>query len=212
MEKKAIIFDLDGTMWDSTEVVMPLWNKVLAESGKVSRQVDKKTVDGMMGKTMAETMQLLFPELPPEDRQELGKAVCDIEVEYLWDHGARLYDGLEETLRRLKENYGLYVVSNCQVGYIESFMHAHGLEDVFSDIEMPGRTGKSKGENIKLLMERNGITKALYVGDTAGDQTAAAAAGIPFVFAGYGFGHVTGADAVITAPAELPEAAKRILG
>ena len=37
-------------------------------------------------------------------------------------------------------------------------------------------------------MERNGIEKAVYVGDTQGDCDASRAAGIPFVWASYGFG------------------------
>ena len=65
---------------------------------------------------------------------------------------------------------------------------AHKLEKYFSDFEMSGRTDLTKGENIKLVMERNGINNALYLGDTIGDQFAAKDAEIPFVFALYGFG------------------------
>ena len=44
------------------------------------------------------------------------------------------------------------------------------MEHHFKDIEMSGRTGMDKGKNIKLLMERNGIQNAVYVGDTEGDE------------------------------------------
>ena len=37
-------------------------------------------------------------------------------------------------------------------------------------------------------MERNGVTKAVYVGDTQGDMEASEQAGLPFVWAAYGFG------------------------
>jgi phosphoglycolate phosphatase len=104
---------------------------------------------------------------------------------------------LEEVLQALSEKYELYIVSNCQEGYIEAFYAYHGLEKYFRDFENPGRTGLSKGENIKLLMKRNGLEAPVYVGDTAGDQKAAKDAGIPFVYAKYGFGDVEDYDYAI---------------
>jgi phosphoglycolate phosphatase len=79
-------------------------------------------------------------------------------------------------------------VSNCQEGYIEAFLDYHKLGKYFLDFENPGRTGLTKGENIKLVIERNQLQHPVYVGDTKGDQEAATFAGIPFVFARYGFG------------------------
>lgn len=65
------------------------------------------------------------------------------------------------------------------------------------DYEIPSRTGLTKGENIKLIMERNNLSKPVYIGDTEGDLKASRYAGIPFVFAKYGFGNVTEYDYVI---------------
>ena len=50
-----------------------------------------------------------------------------------------------------------------------------------------------KSENIKLIIERNNLKNAIYVGDTELDMEAAFAAGIPFVFAEYGFGNANNA-------------------
>ena len=41
-------------------------------------------------------------------------------------------------------------------------------------------------------MERNGLKNSVYVGDTNGDSTAAKKAGIPFIYAKYGFGERSG--------------------
>ena len=73
----------------------------------------------------------------------------------------------------------------------------------FKDIEMSGRTGMEKGENIKLIMKRNGIDNAVYVGDTAGDESAARYAGIPFIWAAYGFGKAKAPDGVIQTIVDL---------
>ena len=61
-----------------------------------------------------------------------------------------------------------------------------------------------KGENNKLIMQRNGVTRAVYVGDTSGDEQSARVAGIPFVFAAYGFGEAIAPDYTVNAFTELP--------
>ena len=86
------------------------------------------------------------------------------------------------------------------------------FEKYFSDFEMSGRTNLTKGENIKLVMERNGINNALYLGDTIGDQLAAKDAEIPFVFASYGFGTTENPEYTISSFDELPKVAEKILG
>jgi phosphoglycolate phosphatase len=85
----------------------------------------------------------------------------------------------------------LFIVSNCQCGYIETFLGYHKLGKYFKDYECAGNTGLSKGGNIKKIIERYDLKASVYVGDTQGDCDAAAAAEIPFIFAGYGFGKVS---------------------
>ena len=67
-----------------------------------------------------------------------------------------------------------------------------------------------KGENNKLIMKKNGVTKAVYVGDTAGDENSARVAEIPFVFASYGFGEAVAPDYTINSFDELPKLLKTI--
>ena len=104
------------------------------------------------------------------------------------------------------------MVSNCQAGYIEAFFAGNRTGHLFDDSENPGRTGLTKGENIRLVMARNGIKRSVYVGDTDGDRRAAEEAGVPFIHAAYGFGTAKRADAVIRSLRELPAAADRLLG
>src|SRR5699024_11748956 len=120
------------------------------------------------------------------------------------EKGDVYYKVYESTLTTLIRKYDLYIVSNCQAGYIESFYAYHQLGNYFKDEENPGRTGLSKGENIKLVIERNKLRNPVYIGDTAGDQTAAAYAEIPFIFADYGFGQVETYDGKINQLEELP--------
>ena len=77
-----------------------------------------------------------------------------------------------------------------------------GLE--VKDIECIGRTGLHKGDNIKLIVRRNGLERAVYVGDTERDMHAAHSAGLPFIHAAYGFGHGFDSEHSIASMRELP--------
>ena len=191
----SILFDLDGTLWDATNVTAATWVEVLAKHPEVkcAMPLDHETICRYMGLTNEELAEVFFPDLPFEEAFALMGESCALENEWLPVRGGILYDGVEETLFRLKsEGYRLFVVSNCQAGYIEAFLGAHGLGDLFEDIECTGNTGLCKAENIRLVMERNGLTSPVFVGDTISDGSAARTAGIPFVYAKYGFGELCG--------------------
>jgi len=211
MENKdlAIIFDLDGTLWNSTGCACAIWNRVLEKHNNISFRMTKERAEQLMGKTMEDIGKILFPELNEEERNAIVDEFGDEEVKYLAENGAILYEGLEEILNALSQQYTLYIVSNCQDGYVPAFLHAHKLERYFIDIEMSGRTGLDKGNNIKLLMKRNDIESAVYIGDTEGDEKAARFAGIPFIYAKYGFGEACSPDAIIEDIRDLPECIKR---
>ena len=210
--KKGIIFDVDGTLWDSAKPVAESWTLMLERRyPELARIITSDDMYRNMGKTIDAIGADLFPGLAPDKRDEVMDACMRYENEYLADHPGVTYPNMKETLAALSREYGLYIVSNCQEGYIEALMAACGIASYISDTECFGATGRPKGDNIRLVMERNGLEKCLYVGDTAMDQEAAGKAGIPFVFASYGFGQASGAEAVIGSLAELPRAVKEIL-
>ena len=208
MENRAVIFDLDGTLWDSTKQVCEIWNTVFKEEKIPLITVD--TVKGCMGKTNEEISRIVFHGLEETEQNRIMDRCAEEEVKYFDQHGAVLYEGVDEILHELKESYNLYIVSNCQNGYVQAFLHSHGFEDCFADIEMSGRTGKSKAENIRLIIERNRINEAVYVGDTGSDQNAAVQAGIPFIYASYGFGEISDVSNVIHSFHELPVCLREI--
>ena len=70
---------------------------------------------------------------------------------------------------------------------------------------------KEKGENIRLIMERNQLERAVYIGDTQGDLDASHAAGIPFIYAAYGFGSVNEDVPSVQEPSQISQAIARIL-
>ncbi|MCE5196511.1 MAG: HAD family hydrolase [Negativicutes bacterium] len=206
--KNAIIFDLDGTLWDVSRQVLPAWNRVLQRHSEVNRQITIADLHSYMGKTIADIAQIMLPELPLVQSLKIMDECAVEEQLYLREHGGVLYPHLEEMLASLKKNYLLFIVSNCQDGYIESFLEFHKLTEYFTDTECAGRTGLSKGENIKLVMARNQIERAVYVGDTEGDLKAARLAAIPFIHAAYGYGRIDSKEVSIAQLSELPQTVK----
>lgn len=198
MEKKleAVIFDLDGTLWDARANICVSWNETLRTTWPDEyRPIPEGDFTAQMGKLLNDIGDELISWLPPEERYRAVELCCENENRYLAGHGGILFGNEEETLRALSEKYRLYVVSNCQSGYIEAFFASNGLDKYFSGFTCNGDTGLLKGDNIRLIMEKNGITNAVYVGDTQLDRDAAVMAGVPFIWASYGFGTPDGFDA-----------------
>ena len=148
---------------------------------------------------------IIFSDLPEDERMELLDLCCEHENGYLRSHGGVLCPDLEETLCRLSENYGLYIVSNCQKGYIEAFLDYYGFWKYFRDIECYGNNLLDKGSNIALLAERNGLRKAWYIGDIQGDYDSAMKAGVGFIHAAYGFGTIRETVPELKRFSDLPE-------
>ena len=200
-----IIFDLDGTLWDSSANVAASWNIVIERETDSGLQLSAEDIAGCMGMTMDDIADHHFGFLPEKERAALARSCEAFENGYITEHGGDLYEGVEETLAGLKERgVQMSVVSNCQEGYVKAFLDSMDMWKYFGDYEEWGRTFLSKAENIKLVMERNGIGKAVYVGDIQKDSDAAHGAGIPCIWASYGFGEINDAIARLNSFDELP--------
>ena len=208
--KTGILFDLDGTLWDSSSQVAASWNQVLCSCEDCSERMTTQRIQSLMGKRMEEIAELIFKDVCPERRTELMRACCVHENSYLRETGGLLYPALEQTLAQLCDHYQLMIVSNCQDGYIETCLEHYQFGRYFSDWECSGRTGRCKGDNIVSVIKRNQLKHSFYVGDTGGDAEAAQRAGIPFVFAAYGFGQVEAPRYRIEQLQELPAVAEAI--
>lgn len=207
--KKGVIFDMDGTLWDTTNLVVPAWNTVLKRYNV--KQITVEDMQGFMGKTLETIASIMLPEMAADERMKIMSECCLEEQSYLRSNGGVLYPDIENTLKKIKENYSLYIVSNCHPEYIDSFFMYHKLRNFFSDTECHGRTGLSKGENIKLIIKRNKLDRAIYIGDTQSDLDASDYAGVPFIYAEYGFGTVNRQVPSVENPAQLIFAVERFL-
>ena len=120
------------------------------------------------GKTMDEIAAGVFPDLDPDSRRKLMDICFDYENRYLETHPGVYYEGVMDTLKELALEYPLFIVSNCQCGYIEVMMKGAGMEPYIKDFLCFGQTQTSKDQTILKLMEKNNLTSPVYVGDTQG--------------------------------------------
>lgn len=198
----GIIFDVDGTIWDSTEIVQNAWNKALAET-EYPERVTADQLKTLFGLPMIEIVNRIVSDPSMEKKQALLAKLSVYEFDFLNENGGRVYDGLEKTLSELSKRYPLSIVSNCQEGYIQLVYNKTGLGQYFVKGYCPDDTGLLKAGNIRKMADELGLKNPIYVGDTHMDEEACREAGVPFVFADYGFGHPISPDAVIEKPEDL---------
>lgn len=203
MKLDAVIFDLDGTLWDSSETVAACWREVMCRYGKLPAEPDGAFIRSLMGMTSQQICDRVFSSYG-SDGEAICRACLEAEPAYIEKHGARLFDGLEEVLSALAERLPVFIVSNCQKNYIESFLYCSGMAKYIKAHTCEGDTGLGKADNIRLIMKRHGVEKAVYVGDTASDEKSAVTAGCCFIHASYGFGSAAAPYAVAGSLREVP--------
>ena len=189
MKFDGLILDVDGTIWNTTGIVAEAWNKTIDDNFPKVAHVTAEILKGQFGKTMDVIADNLFGVLTSAEKKVLMEQCCIYEQKALLENTVDItYDGVLNTLNKLSAKLPIFIVSNCQSGYIELVMEKNRITSLIKDFECFGNNGKSKGENLKLIVERNGLKNPVYVGDTQGDYEACKEADVPFIWAAYGFG------------------------
>ena len=204
MRYDSLIFDIDGTLWDSRSLVAQGYNRQLAEEGLERFSVTVDQLKGLFGKVLPEIADILFGELPEPERAPLIYRCTASQDRLLHESPCKVgYPRVRETLEALAKDHRLFIVSNSEQGYPELCMEKLGLSDLFEDHLCFGDTHTPKGQTIRTMMERHGLQSPAYIGDTQGDYEATVDAGIPFIWASYGFGTPERYDAKIETISDL---------
>lgn len=187
-EFDSFIFDMDGTLWDAVDSYCAVWNRTIEDCAVPTAPVSRARLETLMGKPLDYIYSCLIGDTT--DKELFMKRLDENERTMMPRLGGRLYNGVHETLRTLATRGArLFMVSNCQADGLPTFLHFCSLEGLFTETLSFGATGKEKDENIKDLVKRYKLISPLYIGDTDGDCMHAHAAGVPFAWATYGFGH-----------------------
>ena len=204
MRYESLIFDIDGTLWDSRALVAEGYNIQLEKEGLSHLAVNAELFRPLFGKVMTEIADIIFPSIPAPERYALMERCMDTENKYLKANPCRIgYPAVRETMETLSKTHRLFIVSNSQKGYPELCIEKLGLAPFIQGHLCFGDTGTNKGKTIRALMRKYDITDCAYIGDTQGDYEATLEAGVPFIWAAYGFGTPDRFDYKINSFAEL---------
>ena len=199
----AIVFDLDGTLWDTNASCAVAWNRVLARHRIPFRAITEHDVRGVTGRPHDECIREVFAGLAEAHILTLAAETQTEDNRIVAELGGELFTDVDAGLRRLCARYPLFIVSNCQAGYVETFFQWSKLGGCFRDFECWGNTGLSKTQNLRVVIDRNRLRHPVFVGDTCGDHAAAGDCNVPFVHAAYGFGRCSAPDYTVPSFAAL---------
>jgi len=199
----ALIFDLDGTLWDTCTACARAWNQSLAALGIGGYSIQTEDIRQVAGLPHAACIAQVFAGLPADQQAALIAHTASSDLQAIRQWGGQLYPGVTEGLKTLSQHVPLFIVSNCQAGYIALFLAQEQLHDYVVDHLCWGDTNQSKAQNLTQIIARHQLKKAVYIGDTVGDAEAAADCGLPFWFASWGFGRPTRYDRSLSTFAEI---------
>jgi phosphoglycolate phosphatase len=190
MTYDAVIFDIDGTLWNASSANAKGWNVGLEELG-MHQRVTAKQIESVSGNTYERCIDLLLPGLRTE-RPELVEVLIHRETTVISEEGGKFYEGVIDGINQLACDYRVFLVSNCPEWYLNLFLGFSRLAPVLSGVDCYGKSGLSKDQMLAKMKLHYSLKNPLYVGDTAVDEKAAALAGIAFVHAAWGFGKPEG--------------------
>lgn len=181
-----LIFDLDGTLWETTETTFLAANevsKMYPEVKEISMDVIKKG----MGLSSSENAKNYMPYLDVSKGIEYLRKISEINFSLIGEKGAHLYDGVIDVIKSLSKKYKLGIITNNYDEYVQMFFKCSGLKDYFCDYMGAATYKITKGEAIKRMVERNNEPNSFYIGDIKKDMDSTYEAGIKFIHAKYGF-------------------------
>ena len=209
ISKKAILFDLDGTLWNALDTITEAWNKAMKEHN-LKYSFSLETMKSFMGLTPKETAPLAFKDVDLNKGLEYFVLCLNEEIKYLRIHPGKIYEDEEEVLKELSKHYPLFIVSNSDKGYIEDYLNAYDFNKYFKDHVCAGDTDLEKWQNILYIKNKYQLEEIIYVGDTKKDLNESIKAGVKFIHASYGFGEIEEEVLKISKLRELPDLIKKV--
>lgn len=205
----SIIFDVDGTLWDCTETAVKAYNETIA-AACMDYRLTADDLRRNFGKPMREIGLNLLNGVYGDENLRMMNRILQRQDTLLSEEPPAPYPDVCSVIAGLSASFPLFIISNCQAGYIERFMNVTGTVSFITDHSCPDDTGLLKAGNITLMSKKHSLRHPVYVGDTKGDEKACRDAGVPFIYAAYGFGKAENPDAVIESFSELPLVVEKI--
>lgn len=186
MKYDGVIFDIDGTLWDTTSASAEIWNLALQEYG-VDKRVDRDLLASLMGKPFLEFFKHIIPEREGEF-PAFGKLINKYFESVMPQAKNLFYDRVRERILELSKVYKLFLVSNCEADYLQVFLERSGFRSALAGYDCYGLSKELKERMLVNAQTKYNLANPVYIGDTDSDLHAAQSARMDFIHARYGFG------------------------
>ncbi|MBI3334161.1 HAD family hydrolase [Candidatus Pacearchaeota archaeon] len=174
-----LLFDYDGTLVDSTELVHTAFNAAVAHYG-FSHVLSKKEFMTLYDKNVYESIVELG--LP---RARLKNFFNEWRKPFLKQYrDVPLFPGMKEVIAKLAQKARLIIITSNSTSVIRTSLARLGIEEIQE--VLGGEDQKSKVEKIISLKERYPHVAFYYIGDTKGDIIEGRRAGIKTVAVTWG--------------------------
>ncbi len=199
-----LIFDLDGTLYDTTTSFLPTMRTVYRAFG-VPYPGDRAILR-WVGDPFDVFLDWLVKQGFPASPAALAETIAREEHRSIQQTGA-LYLGVEDTLIELtNRGFTLALCTNGDRPYVNAVLGKFRLLDLFSAIETHGDAGHTKTRMVSDLLRPHRPRHAFMIGDRFHDVRAGRANGCIVVAAAYGFSDdwkTAEADLTLTSFADL---------
>ena len=177
----GILFDLDGTLLDTLDDLADAVNHTMNQFGYPERS--REEVRRFVGNGAAKLLQLAVPQ--GADWQQPLEVFQSYYREHCRNKTAP-YPGIPEALQELAERYPLAIISNKPDGAVKKLC-AQYFPGIYALGEAPGCPRKPAPDMVLLGMEKIGVERCIYVGDSEVDVLTARNAGVPCLSVLWGF-------------------------
>tara|TARA_B100000886_G_scaffold340345_1_gene309341 strand:+ start:6013 stop:6639 length:627 start_codon:yes stop_codon:yes gene_type:complete len=195
-----LIFDLDGTLFDSAPEILVCLKKALQLN---NIDINDNLNKSIIGPPLKETLKNLVQK---EDTVKIDKIIENFIELYDSDYcyKTKLYKGVQETLKILEKKKNLILITNKRIVPTEKMLKNSKIIELFDNYFSVDPNDQSKKDKSTLISKTIKDYKidpqnTAYIGDTMGDFIASKKNNIKFIFAGWGYGkYVEDADLHLT--------------
>ena len=212
MREAVLIFDLDGTLFQTESVTVPAVQDSFRDAGL--QIPDSALILDLIGKPMSELAEWVQSVCGDRDAEELMRQIDARELE-LVDSAGQLFPDVRSMLETLRRNYrALALCTNGGLEYVNRVIDSHEIRQFFNIVRFRTSHQDNKPAMVAEIIANLGLTGGVVTGDRWDDMEAARRNSLRAIGAGYGYGaedEFRNADAVAAIASEIPGLVDRVL-
>lgn len=191
MQFDALVFDLDGTLWNTLAGCTKAWQQAVTEFGGEGSSITLELVKSAMGLTPHDFFAKVLPHFSDRERMQMGQRAVDLESFWIRKGLFEFYASLPSFFKELSRERSLFILSNCEKPYLDLFLELSETQVFIKAAACYRNPLENKTANLIYLKDKYHLFNPLYIGDTETDRVSCEKVKVDFCYASYGFGVIT---------------------